>query len=509
MNMQEKALNRKSLNICNKRELAYVLVVITFGTFIFLLNSPVHPFVEGCTGTDSSVFKTIALMMERGHMPYRDSFDHKGPLLYILNFVGNQISYYTGIWLIEFIFLLITFYTMYRIARLFCNMWQSLFTLFVALIPLFTYFEGGNLTEEYAMAFIAVSTIIFIDFFENQKITCLRLALCGASFAGTLLLRPNMIALWVVMCLAVLIKSIIEKSGIELCKYIGCFLLGMVLIILPIVFWLSKNDSLKSFWEDYIVFNRQYVSATGGTTTIKKLFMSFIHFACSPVYLISMFLQLRLNIKKRSVFNIANSLLFIVNLVFICISGMTFEHYGMILIPSIIYPIAKTFQEINLFDIDNQIKKRLYELCAIVFVGLGLGSCILFGGHGLMNCVRKVTGSNISQDVKEICKTLDDFGIGEDEPISVYGNYNIIYVLSKRPHATTYSYQFPIGQVKPSIIDEYFQQLKETLPRAVVIQAGMKDDNILGFLESNDYKLVWIDCGTSNREEESAELYIR
>ena len=32
-------------------------------------------------------------MMEKGYMPYRDSFDHKGPLLYFLNFIGNKCVY--------------------------------------------------------------------------------------------------------------------------------------------------------------------------------------------------------------------------------------------------------------------------------------------------------------------------------------------------------------------------------------------------------------------------------
>ena len=48
--------------------------------FAFTIASPLHPFVDGTPYTDSSVFETVAMMMQRGYMPYRDSFDHKGPV---------------------------------------------------------------------------------------------------------------------------------------------------------------------------------------------------------------------------------------------------------------------------------------------------------------------------------------------------------------------------------------------------------------------------------------------
>ena len=56
-------------------------------SFVFLFNSPLHPWIRGESTTDSSVFRTVAMMMRYGYMPYRDSFDHKGPLLYIIEFL--------------------------------------------------------------------------------------------------------------------------------------------------------------------------------------------------------------------------------------------------------------------------------------------------------------------------------------------------------------------------------------------------------------------------------------
>lgn len=60
-----------------------IVIVFFIITFLFLLKSPLHIWNGSNSYTDSSVFKTIALMMDKGCIPYRDSFDHKGPYIYI------------------------------------------------------------------------------------------------------------------------------------------------------------------------------------------------------------------------------------------------------------------------------------------------------------------------------------------------------------------------------------------------------------------------------------------
>lgn len=167
-------------------------------SFFFMLKSPLHPWIGGDTGTDDSVFKTVALMMEKGYMPYRDSFDHKGPLLYILNWIGNKISSYSGIWVIEFLFMTGTFFMIYKISRLKCNISSSIIVTMFSVSLLFEYFKGGNLTEEYAMIFIAIALYIFLDYLINHKVTKIRLLVCGFSFGAVLFLRANMIPVWIV-----------------------------------------------------------------------------------------------------------------------------------------------------------------------------------------------------------------------------------------------------------------------------------------------------------------------
>ncbi len=70
-------------------------------------------------------------------------------------------------------------------------------------------------------------------------------------------------------------------------------------------------------------------------------------------------------------------------------------------------------------------------------------------------------------------------------------NWNVIYVLCNRMHATRYSYQFPIGEVNPPIMDEYMDSLQKELPRIIVIEPNHYDENIQEFLENNNYMNIY------------------
>ena len=55
--------------------IAFSLVLLPYAIFLFSL--PI--------GSDSGVFMYTGLIISEGGLPYVDSFDHKGPLLYLFN----------------------------------------------------------------------------------------------------------------------------------------------------------------------------------------------------------------------------------------------------------------------------------------------------------------------------------------------------------------------------------------------------------------------------------------
>lgn len=480
-----KLKNRISCNVEN----LICLFVMSIGAFLFLQKSPLHPWLGANTGTDSSVFKTVALMMERGYMPYRDSFDHKGPLLFIINFLGNKISSYRGIWVFELLFMVITIFILYKIACMSCKIVTSYLSVFLSISLLFIYFDGGNLTEEYAMLFISVSLYIFIDYLKNHRISRLRLALCGLCLGGVLLLRPNMISVWFIFLIAVLIQLLREEKYHKILEFSTWFILGMAVILVPIILWLFFNDSLSWCWKAYIEFNKQYISSENGRITYVEKWNSFFFFFNTTVYLISFSVQAYLcGIKKRKIDFIYMIYLLITSL-FLCLSGMKYGHYGMVLIPAVVYPLSQLFAELENIEI-KQISDAF-----IFIVGIYMLSFIILPDwitliDSSASRYAKKDEDKISDEVRTISTLIKDNSL-ENEAISVYGNWNIIYIISNRIHATRYSYQFPIGTIMPEIMDEYFDELQEEQPKIIVIAPKRYNERIKEFLDFNQYDLLW------------------
>ena len=453
-------------------------------TFCFLVISPLHIWKNGDVGPDSSVFMTVAMMMDKGYMPYRDSFDHKGPLLYLIDYAGRQIALYRGVWLFEFLFLFITICYLYKTARILCGRKIACLIVIIQLALLRGYFEGGNLVEEYALPFICVALFIFMDYFFNQKISRFRLFMCGMCFGCVCLLRVNMIAVWVVCCIVVLAQCIREKKWKELGEYLLFFSLGIVTVGLPIVIWLGVNQSLLPFWEQYIEFNMVYSSIKP-----KNRWVALMQFVNQPVIILSLMIEIYLFKTKEKAINGICLAFIAVTLLFISVSGSRFGHYCMILVPTVTLPMADLFNVC--LETFPEWQGRLVRFLLITYltaeIAVPVWAPLI---SDLAQAFYERNDSERSYDVQNLCQIIDENTSG-DVPISVYGSYDIVYVLCGKPHATQYSYQYPIGDIMPEIKDNYFKQLGEQLPEVIAIQPTHYDARMEQFLYDNNYTLAW------------------
>ena len=225
----------------------FVASLLLLLSFIFALQCSNNIRSVGNTYTDSSVFRYVARVILDGGMPYRDTFDHKGPLIYLINVLGLVISERFGVWILEFIAVLLTFYFIYKIARLICSRSMAVFVLLLCSSALFQYFEGGNLTEEYALPFIAASIFIFADYFLNNKVNIFRLVACGFCFGSVCMLRINMVAVWGVMCVGIFVESLKRKRYKQLGKFTSFFIMGVGLICAPILMCTFGNKKKELF----------------------------------------------------------------------------------------------------------------------------------------------------------------------------------------------------------------------------------------------------------------------
>ncbi len=488
--------------IYKRLENVVAIIICVLFSFFFLINSPLHPWRGNEAGVDSSVFKTVALMMEKGYMPYRDTFDHKGPLLYVINYLGNMISYYRGVWIIELLFFTVTVFFIYKISRLSSGKISSCIVIIISTSLLFGYLEGGNFTEEYALPFITISIYVFLDYLLNEQIGIIRIIACGMGLGAVLMLRPNMIAVWVVFCSFVFFYLLYKKDYKRLFKYIVFFLFGMCIAIVPFIIWLGINGSLAEFYEVYIVFNKEYTTSDGASVGLASIITAATGFAGGLVHTLA-FVSVGYHIRKDKISAGYVYLMYMVfNILLIAVSGREFGHYGIIIVPAVAYPVS-------LMISDLEFEKNFSKKCALAVAFFLSGCAILFNNyaHLIINTSRYYDTRN--EKVNKIDDSLStivdlvDYYTDDEDSISVYGNMDIVYVLAKRRHATRYSYQFNICKVNPEILDEYYEQLEEELPKIIVVQ--FEDDEIIEFLNRHAYKILW----NGDKDNNDIAIYIQ
>lgn len=480
-----KKMQEDKRQILNVFVLVGISFLIVFLTFVFSMQCVPNLLDNGDSGTDSSVFRTIAMLMDCGYIPYRDTFDHKGPLIYILNWIGLQIAYYRGIWVVEFGALLVTFVFIYKMARLLCNKGMSLLILIIVASSLYQYFDGGNLVEEFALPFITISLYCYTKYFLTGNIKNWYIFLCGGCFGAVCLLRPNMVVIWGVFSLAVIIKCLSKKQYKNLFQFCGLFIGGMGIFVLPVLIWLFINHAFDDFIYDYFIFNLKYSGA--GSNIFFSRILSFMHFL-NDILVLGAIIILGYQIQREKYLSISYGISFLLALYAVSMSGEYYAHYGMILVPMLVYPLGILGRKCSIKDGNfaySFAKSAITYLVIIVALPVWIG-----GMEHVVMCMLNSQENSRSQLTMNVVESVVNH-TEEDDKITVFGNWDIVYLLSGREPASKYSYQFPIGNVEPDIMEEYFQQINMTSPKAIVWQEAPEDMRMQDFIEKKDYKQVF------------------
>lgn len=470
----------RKYQICNK---FFVCGYIFLLSFLLLLKSPLNLWnPSGIPGTDSSVFKTVAMYIDQGLMPYTDVFDHKGPLIYFYNWIGMQIAYWRGIWIIELLSMFFTFGILYKTARLYCGRIFACLSLAIIWTNLVLYFEGGNLVEEYAMPFIALALYLFSDYLLNSRTTRLRLILCGGAFGAVVLLRANMIPVWIVFGVLILIKEWKEKQYKKLGGFVGWFFCGLTVMCLPFFLWLLYHGSFRDFLQSYIIFNLKYTSSG---ISIYDRYQAFSWFTDNVIFMMALACMFVVVKKYNSYITVGTTLSVLLTVFFICMSGRKYGHYAMILVPV----LHLSFVILGRF-IEKTEKSKVSAYFIIVFF---LVICVIPQWHREIDGAvatyfndtnKKADNTAISKKVAEVIRT----NTTENDTISVWGNHTEIYLLSHRVSASRLIYQWPVCFTDSNLMEEYFNELEQNMP--MIIVTCMESDPIEDFLDRYQYEVL-------------------
>ena len=243
--------------ILNKQNIYYILifVIVTILAILGLSSSPLN---KGVIQNDSAVFQIMGRGMLNGQVMYKDLFDHKGPVMYVINAIAYLINPQIGLFIVETLFISIGAVFIFKTSKMLVNKKVSVIMSLVYVMLMFISILGGNFTEEYAMTFTSIALycimkIIYKNEYENKILW----GIIGATFALNFFIKLTYIAIWIAFGIIQFIYSIKEKKIKELIKYIVYMIIGIMIVTLPIIIYLVLNDDIHYFIDAFFVLNMQ------------------------------------------------------------------------------------------------------------------------------------------------------------------------------------------------------------------------------------------------------------
>lgn len=248
----------KIIKIINKyKYLFYCLFISFISLMITTKNSFLYPFNDWC---DVNAFFTMGKSMLNGIVPYKDIFEQKGIILYLIYSVGYLISNttYIGVFFIEVLFFTIFLNYLHKIVKLFVDEKYSLFILPLIAVTICTSnaFVHGGSCEELCLPFFAYCLYLLIRYFKGEELNYKSIFLNGLLAGTVFMMKYTIIGFWFAFMMCIGIDMFfIKKNRKKAIQYCIVFLLGMFLPIFLSLIYFAINGAIDDFIRCYFEIN--------------------------------------------------------------------------------------------------------------------------------------------------------------------------------------------------------------------------------------------------------------
>ena len=431
--------------------ISFLLSTLFFSSMINFTPFAVKPIQS----TDSEVFFTIGRAIHNGLVPYRDIFDHKGPLIYFIDALGGLCGF-RGIGIIEILFWLCFLLILAKIWKL-LKIDIFIFSIIVVLLPLIIepILAGGNLVEVYSLPFIAFGNLYLLKLCLNNEVKKLDSFLLGIFAAATLCLRANMIAVFLIDGLALL--YILLVKGRKWLSFMKVFILGLCgvgLVLIPIYIYFYCSNALQDMffctWKFNLLYSANNSSFFHSCAQIVKRFISNYYTFIPFLILTLIFFDLRFFHKRHKTYITLYSFLILDELFssYTCLfSRSIWEHYFLTMIPIFVISFGIFISTINL------------KLSQYTFFLLFLGIVLLNLGMTQKYLSKHIISLNESVELKEVIQYFSSQSPEYRKKTLVLGNNCNLYRKLNLTPSFKYIYQEPIIRFSSIIKDNIFQSL--------------------------------------------------
>lgn len=225
---------------------------------------------------DINWYITMGNGLLEGKIPYRDLFEHKGPIVYFIFSIfclfGNP---YRVAWIVEIICFTMFLFFSFKLMTKFINEKRALLSIVIAAFMCLTsnfFVVGGGAVEEYCLPIFMYMLLCFFEFVhEKKKFTWVRSFLWGILIGVLFLIKFTLLAFPAIIYIYLLVVMIKEKRYKELINLTLLFALGVVVIAMPILIYFIANNAFKDFFTIYLYDN--LVRYTRSVDLINNIFL--------------------------------------------------------------------------------------------------------------------------------------------------------------------------------------------------------------------------------------------
>lgn len=209
--------------------------------------------------------------MLHGAAPYRDVFDNKGPLLYLVNAAGLSIARgsFWGVYVVEYCsFALATMLGFFTLRRTLGILAASVAMLFFVL--LLNRVLLGDVEEEYLIPIQWVA--LYLITVTRPAAPRLRVYfVLGVLGSLPLFLKPTEVGLWAALVAVELVVALSGRGFRSCIERLAAMVAGGLLGSAAFLLYLSSVGALRAFVDVYVLFNLGYTAANGWLSRLSSI----------------------------------------------------------------------------------------------------------------------------------------------------------------------------------------------------------------------------------------------
>lgn len=368
----------KVFEVFKKYQIIIYCLVLSFWLLLFASkNSFLYPLNDW---VDANAFFTVGKSMMNGVVPYRDLFEQKGLLLYVIYGIGYLLSNksFHGVFVIEVLFFAVFLYYVHKIIELFLDKKYSYVILPILgffITTSFAFTHGGS-AEEFCFPFFAITLYTFLKYFKEDEISNKEIFLNGFLAGCVFLIKYTLLGFWFSFMMFLFFAMVRRKEFRKSLLSCGWFLLGMFSPIAVALVYFVATKSLGAFIECYFTINMTAYNVTE-LPLIEKIIQIYTGMIGSLlnngliVFFSIIFVPLfvvNLKIEKEGKFALVGMVLITILGLF---WGMHFYRYYML--PMFVFMIL-AFVSIGLYfkDFMDKVHKMKYSFVLYIMIFLGM-----------------------------------------------------------------------------------------------------------------------------------------